>query len=123
MIYLLRHGADDGTRLGGWSDASLSPLGIEQVQKACETIAEGNFNICRICSSDLPRAQETAEIIAKKLGLTVELRKDFREVNNGDLAGIKIFFYALFHMKKALVMRSTSLSCRKEKLKFPGQLF
>lgn len=88
MIFLLRHGADDVSRLGGWSDASLSPLGIEQVQKACKTIVEGNFNICRICSSDLPRAKETADIIAQRLGLTVMLKKDFREVNNGKLAGM-----------------------------------
>jgi len=90
MIYLLRHGADDDTRLGGWSDASLSPLGMEQAQKAGEAIANGSFNICRICSSDLPRARETAEIIAEKLGLSVVYIKAFRETNNGDLAGIKI---------------------------------
>lgn len=90
MIYLLRHGADDDTRLGGWSDAGLSPLGVEQVQKSGEFIAGGCFNICRICSSDLPRAKETAEIIAEKLGLHVALVRDFRETNNGDLAGIKI---------------------------------
>ena len=29
MIFLIRHGEDDNTRLGGWSDAGLSPLGIE----------------------------------------------------------------------------------------------
>ena len=90
MIYLLRHGADDDTRLGGWSDASLSPLGMEQAQKAGEAIANGSFNICRICSSDLPRARETAEIIAEKLGLSVVYIKAFRETNNGDLAGLKI---------------------------------
>ena len=90
MIFLIRHGADDDTRLGGWSDARLSPLGIEQAQKAGEVIAQGCFNICRICSSDLPRAKETAEIIAKTLGLPVEYIKSFRETNNGDLAGIKI---------------------------------
>ena len=90
MIYLLRHGADDDTRLGGWSDSRLSPLGIEQAQKAGEAIAKGSFNICRICSSDLPRARETAEIVAEKLGLPVEYIKALRETNNGDLAGLKI---------------------------------
>ena len=90
MIYLIRHGADDNTRLGGWSDARLSPLGIEQAQKASEVIAQGSFNICRIYSSDLPRARETAEIIAEKLGLPVIYIKAFRETNNGDLAGLII---------------------------------
>lgn len=90
MIFLIRHGADDDTRLGGWSDTGLSPLGVEQAQKAGEAIAQGCFNVCRICSSDLPRARETAEIIAEKLGLPVTYVKAFRETNNGDLAGLKI---------------------------------
>lgn len=34
MIFLMWHGADDNTRLGGWSDAGLSSLGIEQACKA-----------------------------------------------------------------------------------------
>lgn len=88
MIYLLRHGADDDMRLGGWSDAGLSPVGIEQVRRASEKICFGNYNIRRIFSSDLPRAKETAEIIASKLKLNVLLIEEFRETNNGDLAGI-----------------------------------
>ena len=88
MIYLLRHGADDDTRLGGWSDAGLSPIGIEQVRRTSEKICSGNYNIQHIFSSDLPRAKETAEIIADKLKLSVVLLEEFRETNNGDLAGI-----------------------------------
>ena len=88
MIYLLRHGADDDTRLGGWSDAGLSPVGIEQVRRAVEEISSGEYNIQRIFSSDLPRAKETAEIIADRLNLPVVLLEEFRETNNGDLAGI-----------------------------------
>lgn len=88
MIYLLRHGADDDTRLGGWSDAGLSPIGIEQVCHAGEEISSGDYNIQRIFSSDLPRAKETAEMIADKLKLRVVLLEEFRETNNGDLAGI-----------------------------------
>jgi len=87
---LIRHGADDDTRLGGWSNAGLSPLGFEQVEKAGETIVQGSFDIRQIISSDLPRARETAEIIANKLGLPVVYVNAFRETNNGDLAGIKI---------------------------------
>ncbi|MBQ7596349.1 MAG: histidine phosphatase family protein [Clostridia bacterium] len=99
---LLRHGADDDTRLGGWSDAGLSALGVEQVKQAGKTIADGNYNICRICSSDLPRAKETAEIIAGQLGVPVVFAKEFRETNNGDLAGIKIKTakkFSCFHRK------------------------
>ena len=88
MIWLLRHGADDDTRLGGWSNAGLSPVGIEQVRRASEMISSGDYHIQHVFSSDLPRAKETAETIAEKLGLSVKMLKEFRETNNGDLAGI-----------------------------------
>ena len=88
MIWLLRHGADDDTRLGGWSDAGLSPIGIDQVRQVSERISSCDYHIQHVFSSDLPRAKETAEIIAEKLGLSVKMLKEFRETNNGDLAGI-----------------------------------
>ena len=31
MIYLMRHGQDDENYIGGWSDVSLIPEGIVQV--------------------------------------------------------------------------------------------
>ncbi|MBR4661984.1 MAG: histidine phosphatase family protein, partial [Clostridia bacterium] len=83
MIYLLRHGADDDMRLGGWSDAELSFVGIEQIRRASEKLSSGDYNIQHIFSSDLPRAKESAVIIAEKLGLHVTFIKDFRETNNG----------------------------------------
>ena len=82
----MRHGADDENRLGGWSDAKLSKVGIEQVRRASEKIMQ--FNICHIFSSDLPRAAETAEMIAARLDLNITFLKEFRETNNGDLAGM-----------------------------------
>ena len=88
MIFLIRHGEDDNTRLGGWSDAGLSLPGIEQVKAASERIANGNYNIRHIFSSDLLRAKETADIIAERLGVGVIFLREFRETNNGDLAGI-----------------------------------
>lgn len=88
MIFLIRHGEDDSTRLGGWSDSGLSLSGKEQVKLASERIAHGNYNIQHLFSSDLPRAKETADIIAEKLGIGVTFLREFRETNNGDLAGI-----------------------------------
>lgn len=88
MIFLIRHGEDDNTRLGGWSDAGLSLAGIEQVKLATERIVRGNYHIRHIFSSDLPRAKETADIIAEKLRIGVTILREFRETNNGDLAGI-----------------------------------
>ena len=88
MIFLIRHREDDNTCLGGWSDASLSSNGIEQVKRVSGQIAQGNYNIKHIFSSDLPRAKETADIISKQMGIGVSFLKEFREINNGDLAGI-----------------------------------
>lgn len=89
ICYLMRHGKDDETLRGGWSDAPLTDLGMEQAKAAAEEFVRKQGRIGRILSSDLPRAVQTAECVAQKLGLPVELRPEFREVNNGVLAGMK----------------------------------
>ncbi len=86
MIFLMRHGADDPNRLGGWSDCSLSEEGVRQVH-AAKGMLLGKGIEC-VYASDLRRAKETAEIVAAYLDLPVLYRKEFREVNNGLLAGI-----------------------------------
>ena len=88
MILLMRHGEDDDSRLGGWSDAGLCQNGIEQVNKSCEILKDKEYDIRHIFSSDLQRAKETAHIASEYLGIPVILLKEFREINNGDLAGI-----------------------------------
>ncbi|SHJ08002.1 histidine phosphatase family protein [Pseudobutyrivibrio xylanivorans] len=88
MIFLMRHGEDDNTRLGGWSDAGLSVKGREQVERACKTIDKENCAIQHIFASDLQRAKDTADIVSKHLDLPVTHLKEFRETNNGDLAGM-----------------------------------
>lgn len=88
MIYLMRHGQDDETRLGGWSDAGLTPLGIQQAKQAAETLAAGDFSIRSIYASDIRRAMQTAEIVAARLSLPITPAPQFREINNGLLAGM-----------------------------------
>lgn len=34
MIYFLRHGEDDESFIGGWSNVSLTSSGIEQIREA-----------------------------------------------------------------------------------------
>ncbi len=82
----MRHGADDPERLGGWSPYGLTDIGRKQVSDAAEKII--SVGISAIFSSDLPRAKETAEIVAKKLRLPVSFLPVFRETNNGLLAGM-----------------------------------
>lgn len=90
-IYLIRHGKDDETVRGGWSNSPLAEEGVLQVKKLVDMLEkhEEAFAIKHIFSSDLPRAVQTAEPIAEKLGLEVVYQPAFREVNNGDLAGMK----------------------------------
>ena len=84
--YLLRHGQDDETVRGGWNNLPLTKTGIEQAQKLAEEMSR--LSIGSVYSSDLCRSQQTAEIIANKLHLHIIPLPQFREVNNGVLAGM-----------------------------------
>lgn len=90
-VYIARHGQDDDSVRGGWNHLHLTPLGIEQSQNFAEKLFEDKdiYKIGKIYSSDLKRAVQTAEIISDKLGIEVDFSPDFREVNNGALAGMK----------------------------------
>ena len=86
MIYLMRHGADPSDRYGGWSEYGLTEKGIKQVHITKSKLC--NQDITQIFSSDLVRARETAEIIADELSLEITYLPQFRESNNGHLAGM-----------------------------------
>lgn len=86
--YLVRHGKDDDTVRGGWSSSPLTDEGVRQVEDLAERLSKGNFEIGAIYSSDLPRARQTADIVADLLNLPVTETPQFRETNNGVLAGM-----------------------------------
>lgn len=88
IIYLVRHGADDNSKRGGWSNQPLTDEGLKQSEELARKLKDCNCNADIIYSSDLLRAKQTAEILAKNLNLKIEYISDFREVNNGDLAGM-----------------------------------
>ncbi len=90
-IYLVRHGQDDSTVRGGWSSSPLTDEGAIQARMLADMITrrKDELDIRRILSSDLPRALQTAQPTADALGLNTELCPQFREVNNGELAGMK----------------------------------
>ncbi len=89
ICYLVRHGKDDDSVRGGWSDSPLTIEGIEQVEKlATKLQSVANLDINIIYSSDLPRARQTADILATSLNVSVVDMPDFRETNNGILAGM-----------------------------------
>lgn len=86
MIYLMRHGADPSERYGGWSKYGLTEKGRKQVHSAIDVLC--NKGIEQLYSSDLARAKETAEIVANSLSLKITYLPQFRESNNGFLAGM-----------------------------------
>ncbi len=88
MIYFLRHGLDDETYVGGWSDVDLTKEGIEQVKEICTVI--GKLPISKIISSDIKRAKTTASIVSEALNIPVEYSSKFRELDKGLLTGLKV---------------------------------
>lgn len=88
-IWLVRHGKDDDTIRGGWSNHGLLPAGVDQVRKLAEELSAAGLRLDRIYSSDLRRAVETAEILSQRLGCPIEYVPGFREADNGVLAGMK----------------------------------
>lgn len=92
-IYLVRHGDDDESYRGGWSQLPLIPEGIEKSKKLSEYLYnqvddEQKINVDRIISSDLKRARMTADIINEKLNVDIKYDERIRENNNGIFAGM-----------------------------------
>lgn len=85
-IYLIRHGKDPEGFRGGWSPYPLTEEGLAQAEKLAESVG---FPVDAIYSSDLPRAMQTAIPLAEKYKLPILERPEFRETNNGELAGMQ----------------------------------
>lgn len=75
---LVRHGQTDWNRdriiQGQEADRPLTELGREQAQQTAQSLKGQEFDC--IVTSDLQRAKETAGIIARELGLTIEEETD-----------------------------------------------
>lgn len=87
-ILLVRHGQSTWNADGRWqgrADPSLSDLGVRQAEVAAETVAE--FGITRIWASPLVRANQTALVLASRLGLEVENDARLVERDAGDWTG------------------------------------
>lgn len=89
-IYFVRHGADDEGYRGGWSQRGLNVEGYRQSEKLGSYLKsnQSTYQIHRIVSSDLHRALDTANEIANYLNLSVESSAQWRETNNGVIAGM-----------------------------------
>lgn len=89
-VFIVKHGEDNPNIRGGWSDTPLTDNGIAEIKALGEEISKNSekYNVGKISSSDIVRASQTAQILSDILGVRVEYMKEFREVNNGVLAGM-----------------------------------
>jgi broad specificity phosphatase PhoE len=88
-LLLVRHGETDWNavgRLQGQTDRPLSEFGRRQARRLADELADERLEA--IYSSDLVRARETAEIVARPLGLPVNLDPDLREKDWGTWEGL-----------------------------------
>ncbi len=90
IIYLVRHGKDYEEYRGGWSNLGLIKEGVNQSKKLAEHLYNNKdkYNINTLISSDLSRTVETVKEISAKLNMPVKFCEEWREINNGVLAGM-----------------------------------
>ncbi len=89
-LILIRHAQSEWNAAGRWqghADPPLSALGHDQAAKLADELAD-QVTCDRIYASDLQRARQTAEPIAKRLGLSIETDAAFRELDVGRWAGL-----------------------------------
>ncbi len=89
QVILVRHGQSLGNaegRFGGHTDTPLSPLGRKQARATALTLAPEKLTA--LYCSDLPRAIETAEPLAKLSGLQIQPTDAFRERSVGVMEGL-----------------------------------
>jgi broad specificity phosphatase PhoE len=87
-FYFVRHGESEGNAariFTGQTDSPLTPRGRRQAAAVADELAKVKFD--RIISSDLSRSRDTAEVIAKRRGIAVEVVPELREINVGDRTG------------------------------------
>jgi broad specificity phosphatase PhoE len=91
-LLIVRHAetADNrNLRLAGWTDTDLSPRGVAQVALVAAHFNRAHADIAALYSSPLIRARRTAEGIGMLTGHLPVLLDDLREMNFGDLDGVR----------------------------------
>lgn len=87
VIFLIRHGETVGNaaRIVQHPDIPLSPRGIAQAERLARRLAREG--VARIVSSDLARAQATAESLQRATGAPLTFEPLLHERNFGDIRG------------------------------------
>ncbi len=90
-VLLIRHADNDfvGHTIVGWRPGvPLNARGCEQAERLAERLA--GTPICAVYSSPLERATQTAEPLARRLGLEVSVVEAIGEIRFGDWTGKRI---------------------------------
>src|SRR5262245_66011944 len=88
QVLLVRHGATDWNLQGrcqGATDLDLNEVGVRQAKQIVASLT--NEPIHGIYSSNLKRAQQTAQFFSLRHRLPVLIENDVRELDHGELEG------------------------------------
>lgn len=89
-LLLLRHGETNLSlerRFSGRGDAELTANGLAQASAAAERLSRDPYRLDAIVTSPFKRACQTAEAVAQRTGLDVEVYEDLREADFGAWEG------------------------------------
>jgi broad specificity phosphatase PhoE len=88
IIYIVRHGEttlNAGNKFRGFADVPLDENGIKQADQVRDDLSD--VNLSHSYSSDLQRAEKTANIIIKPHGISNKILKDMRPWDVGKFTG------------------------------------
>lgn len=89
ILYLIRHGETEWNnlrRIQGHSNIELNQVGYSQAEKLAARFSASSFHA--IYSSDLLRAHDTAQRLARKVGIPVRTLSSLRERCYGQWEGL-----------------------------------
>ncbi len=93
-LYLIRHALAVGNVepivASFKSDRGLTPRGVQQAERLRDRLAAGEIPADVLLASTMPRALQTAQIIAPGLGLTVQPDDDLQELRVGEADGMAV---------------------------------
>ncbi len=94
-LYLIRHGeavVNVKPIVGDMrGDTGLTPLGVTQAERLRDRLAAtGEISADVLIASTMPRARQTAEIIAPALGLPILWDDDVQEMRSGEADGMTL---------------------------------
>jgi len=88
-LLLVRHGETDWNaerRWQGHADVPLNARGLEQARTLAEQLMAEPVDA--IYASDLSRARDTAAVVGERLGVSVVVDADLREIDVGPIEGL-----------------------------------